>query len=79
MADLYMRLGYEEYKALEDQLYRYRALETVHESTGGYYHKSFRLKIGDLTLEFHGPIVKAAQEELAEGRFGSRVEAAAEA
>lgn len=62
MTDMYLRLSYDGYKELEDQLFRYRELETTHESTGGYYHKSLRLRVGDLTLEFHGPIVKAREE-----------------
>lgn len=61
MTDLYARLTYDEYKTFEAQLKRYQELETSHTSTPNeqYYHKSFRLSIGDITLEVHGPIVKA--------------------
>ena len=47
-----------EYKAFEEQLKNFSTLETTHVSVEGYYHKSFRLKIGDITLEVHGPMVK---------------------
>lgn len=60
MTDLYMSLGYEEYKRFEQQLEDYRELETVHEAMDRrYYHKSFRLQLGDITFEVHGPSVKA--------------------
>ena len=58
MVDIYMRLSYEEYKEMEKQMRDYKKLETTHKSVNGYYHKSFRLKLGDLTIELHGPIVK---------------------
>ena len=61
MPVLYMSLDYEQYKGLEAQLRRWEEVETTHESTGGYYHKSLRLKVGDTVLEFHGPIVKARE------------------
>lgn len=56
MAVMYMHLNYEDYKYLEEQM---RALkETSHTTTGGFYHKSVRLAIGDeLVIEFHGPLV----------------------
>ena len=57
--DVYMRLSYNEYKELEMQLRNYESLETTHITTPGtFYHKSFRIKVGDLTIEFHGPAVK---------------------
>ncbi|KKM81589.1 hypothetical protein LCGC14_1328280 [marine sediment metagenome] len=57
--DLYARLTYDEYKALEEQLKSFEELETTHSSTPAeYYHKSIRLNIGDITLEIHGPLVK---------------------
>lgn len=58
VTDIYLRLSYEDYKKMEEQLRDYSKLETTHESVDGYYHKSFRIKLGDLTLEIHGPIVK---------------------
>ena len=47
---------WEDYKAVEDQMRAFK--ETTHKTTGGYYHKSIRLKVSDdLTIEFHGPLV----------------------
>ncbi len=58
----YMSLDYEDYKNLEKQMVEFG--ETVHTSTGGFYHKSIRLRIGDgLVVEYHGPIVKAAEDQ----------------
>ena len=63
MADLYLSLNYIDYKELERQLRDYTLLETVHETMDNrYYHKSFRLKLGDITLEIHGPSVKAPEQ-----------------
>lgn len=61
MTTMYMQGSYEDYKFLEKQLEEFKDRETTHTSTGGFYHNSFRLKWGDLTIEFHGPIVKAAE------------------
>ena len=59
----YTSLSYEEYKNIEAQMRAFK--ETSHRSERGYYHKSIRLKITPaLTLEFHGPLVQAAQLEL---------------
>ena len=56
MSVLYLHLDYEGYKAIEDQMRAFN--ETTHKSTGGFYHKSIRLKCGDdLVLEIHGPLV----------------------
>jgi hypothetical protein len=56
MAVLYVHLSYEDYKGLEQQMRAFK--ETAHTSTGGFYHKSIRLKVSaDLTMEFHGPLV----------------------
>lgn len=56
MAVIYTHLTYEDYKYLEQQMRKFA--ETTHETTGGFYHKSIRLKIAsDLTMEFHGPLV----------------------
>ena len=63
MNDLYMRLTYEQYKGLEDQLRRFEEIETTHRTVDGGYHKAFRLHITDsLILEFQGPLVKAPLE-----------------
>lgn len=52
----YIHLDYESYKSLQAQMQEFK--ETTHKSTGGFYHKSIRLKIGpDLIMEFHGPLV----------------------
>lgn len=64
MADLYVRLAYDEYKELERQLRQgFGDLERTHMTQDQqYYHKSIRLKIGELVLEFHGPAVKSGHE-----------------
>lgn len=52
----YVHLDYEAYKNLETQMRAFE--ETTHKSTGGFYHKSIRLRIdGNLIMEFHGPLV----------------------
>lgn len=56
--DLYVRLDYKQYKSLEEQLSRFEELETSHTSVDGFYHKAFRLDLGDVTFEFQGPAVK---------------------
>ena len=60
MNDLYLRLDYENYKALEAQLRNFANLETTHgDKKSGTYHKSFRLKLSPtLTLELYGPDVR---------------------
>lgn len=58
---LYTQLTYEQYKDFEEQLRRYSELETTHESgnmDSKFYHKSFRIRIGDVILEVTGPLVK---------------------
>lgn len=51
-----MHLTYEDYKNLEEQMRAFK--ETSHKSTGGFYHKSLRVKVDDsLIMEFHGPLV----------------------
>jgi hypothetical protein len=56
MAVLYIHLDCEGFKSLEKQARAFE--ETTHKSTGGFYHKSLRLKLGGgLTIEFHGPLV----------------------
>ena len=64
----YMQLTYEEYKGLEEQMTAFR--ETSHKSEGGFYHKSIRLKINpNLIVEYHGPLVMAAEEVQEEEPF----------
>ena len=53
---LYLHVDYEGYKQVEEQMRAFQ--ETAHKSTGGFYHKSIRLTVGDgLILEIHGPLV----------------------
>lgn len=59
MAQVYMSLKYEDWKELERQCVAFRELETSHTTTAGFYHKAFRLTLGDLLIEFQGPLVKA--------------------
>lgn len=60
--DIYIRLGYREYKEVERQMREFK--ETSHTSVDGYYHKSIRIKVGDVEFEFHGPLVKAQEVEI---------------
>ncbi len=56
MSVLYLHVDYEAYKSAEEQMRAFK--ETTHKSTGGFYHKSIRLKLGPgLTVEIHGPLV----------------------
>lgn len=57
MADLYINLGFQEYKKLEEACRAFA--ETEHGKDTEYYHKSIRLPVGDMMFEFHGPNVKA--------------------
>jgi hypothetical protein len=63
MADIYMNLLYDDYKALEDQLRDFALRETQHTSVEGFYHKSISFHVAGIRFEFHGPIVKAAESE----------------
>ncbi len=67
---IYLSLSFEDYKDMEFECKLFE--ETIHKSTGGFYHKSFRLRLNEhLTLEFHGPLVKAAEsQELSEAPVG---------
>ena len=59
MNDLYMRLTYEQYKSLEDQLRRWEEIETTHQTVEGGYHKALRLRVTEsLIIEFQGPMLK---------------------
>lgn len=56
MSVLYLHVNHEEYKEVERQMKEFK--ETSHKSTGGFYHKSIRMKIDEgLILEIHGPLV----------------------
>ena len=61
MAVMYTQLTHEEYKSLEAAMKAFA--ETTHTTTSGFYHKSIRLRAGDVIWEFHGPLVKAAEVE----------------
>lgn len=56
--DIYIRLDYRSYKALEDQIRAFPECETVHTTVTGFYHKAIRLQVGDVVFEFQGPAVK---------------------
>ncbi len=59
---IYTSLSYENYKNLEEQMRKFA--ETTHTTEPSFYHKSIRLQITpDLTMEFHGPLVMAGQQE----------------
>ena len=59
---LYTQLTYENYKRVEQQMKEFQ--ETVHKSHGGFYHTSVRIIVSKgLVMEFHGPLVKAAEKE----------------
>ena len=73
MTDMYLRLDYRQYKALEEQLRSWEKTETVHTSVDGYYHKALRLDIGDLTLEIQGPAVREPVRDTAEDGDGIRL------
>ena len=61
----YFRLEYEQYKALEEACLDFKGRETTHKSHDGFYHCSFRVQLtDDLIIEFHGPLVMAAEEEM---------------
>ena len=62
MKQIYMSLPYEEYKALEEQCLEFKRRETSHTTTAGFYHKAFRLHLGDMVIEFQGPLVKEPQQ-----------------
>ena len=52
---LYLHCAYEDFKSLEEQMKAFR--ETTHKTTTGFYHKSVRIKLSGLIIEFHGPLV----------------------
>lgn len=62
MPDIYVNLLHTEYKAMEDACRAF--IETTHGEGTEYYHKSFRFPLGEgVTVEVHGPGVKARQPE----------------
>ena len=63
VTDFYVRLNYDEYKNLEDQLKGFNQLETTHKSVEGFYHKAYRLKVGLVMFEFMGPSVPKPSQD----------------
>ena len=57
MADIYINVGYDEYKRFEEQCKAF--IETTHGEGTEWYHKAMRFNLGDITFEVHGPNVKA--------------------
>ncbi len=53
---LYLQLDHEDYKDLEQQMKEFK--ETEHTSVKGFYHKSIRLRLSNLVVEFTGPVVR---------------------
>lgn len=59
MNDMYIRLNYEQYKHVEEQLADFKNLETTHRTVEGGYHKAFRLQLTEsLLIEIQGPLIK---------------------
>ncbi len=58
-SELYVRLNYTQYKALQAQLQDWDSIESSHTSVEGFYHKAMRLEIGSMILEVQGPTVKS--------------------
>lgn len=59
--EIYVRLTYDQYKRLEEELKNFSALERTHTSGGKeemFYHNSFRFHLGEIVVEAHGPLVK---------------------
>ncbi len=60
MADMYFQLSYDEWKNLEEAMKEFN--ETAHGEGTEWYHKAVRIPVGEhLTIEFHGPGVKARE------------------
>lgn len=63
MNDMYIRLSYDQYKGVEEQLANFKQLETTHRTVEGGYHKAFRLQLTPtLLLELQGPLIKPPLE-----------------
>ena len=57
---MYFRLSYDEFKAMEKAMKEFP--ETSHGEGTEWYHMAVRIPVGEhLTIEFHGPGVKARQ------------------
>ena len=70
MNDQYMRLTYEDYKNLEDQLRRWEEVETTHRTVDGGYHKALRLRVTPtLIIEFQGPLIKPPLSEVSSRQY----------
>ncbi len=63
---IYLQLSHENYKGIEKQMMEFK--ETVHKTATGFYHKSIRIRVDENTvMEYHGPIVRAAEEQQEDG------------
>ena len=60
--DWYCNLTYNQYKKMERQCKDFDAIETTHTSVEGGYHKAFRISLGNVTIEFQGPVIHAPKE-----------------
>lgn len=60
--DIYMNLTYNQYKGVEHQCKQFDQYETTHTSVEGSYHKAFRITLGDVTIEFQGPVIHGPKE-----------------
>jgi hypothetical protein len=61
--DIYVNLNYDDYKVLEAQLRDLSQRETAHTTVDGFYHKSISFRVAGVRFEFHGPSVKAGQDQ----------------
>jgi hypothetical protein len=65
LTDVYISLGHDDYKHFEDQMRRFEELETTHTTSNeGFYHKAFRILVGEITFEIQGPLVKKPPKEV---------------
>jgi hypothetical protein len=62
---MYFKLSYDEWKGLEEAMKAFN--ETSHGEGTEWYHKAVRIPVGELTIEFHGPGVKAREPAASEG------------
>lgn len=69
MTEFYIRLTHKQYKDVEEQLSSFKLLETIHTSVEGFYHKAFRLRVGDVIFELMGPTVPKPSPPEEEGEI----------
>lgn len=64
MVVLYLSLTYEEYKELEKEIEKGLKLEKISKPFNNQsYYKYFRIKIGKIILEVHGPLIKLEEAD----------------